>query len=487
MAPHARALTCLAAALLAGCAATSRRFDPLSLDPETFGRELHARFQSKPPEPSPPEVADQAKGQALDARYFAAFPELDRSYTPAARDAARELAHELVEDAATLSHEAFVLRVAQITALADNGHTTVGENAWRKNTPRLPLRSYWFADGLYVVRASRQQIDLLGARIDAIDGHAVEDIFQGLRRYEGGTEMHRRLRLLPLFESPRFLRAAGIGREDHALTLSGALANGERFERRVEAQDRDRSAPVSSSSRLLFASDPDGPEQLASLYTLDSKVPVYLRDRLHLFMSYELPENGLYVALGANASSEDESITDFLAGVLEQCARLKPSFVVVDFRMNGGGDYTKTYPFVVALDELMRDKGRIYALTSGWTFSAAITTVAALKTFGRDIVTIVGEPVGDRLDFWAEGERMELLNAYVAAYFTTGRHVYNGPCNDIDCFWVNRLYPVRVDTLDPDIPATLTFADYRDGRDPALEAVLTREREGPAADGTPSR
>ena len=118
----------------------------------------------------------------------------------------------------------------------------------------------------------------------------------------------------------------------------------------------------------------------------------------------------------------------------------------------------------------------IYVLTSPWTFSAAITTVAALKDEGGRQVIIVGEEVGDRLDFWAEGGSFELPNAFLLANYAAGRHVYDGPCRNLNqCFWLDYRYPVRVSSLAPDIAAPLTFAAYRENRDPAMEAVLARE------------
>jgi hypothetical protein len=152
-------------------------------------------------------------------------------------------------------------------------------------------------------------------------------------------------------------------------------------------------------------------------------------------------------------------------------------------RMNGGGDYTTTYAFAQALPEAAND-APIYVFTSSWTFSAAITTAAALKTFGGDQVIIVGETVGDRLDFWAEGGTFNLPNAFVQVHYASGRHRYDGPCADLDeCFWLNERYPVRVRTLEPDIPAPLTFEAYRAFRDPAMEAVLARQ----ASRRSPSR
>ena len=150
--------------------------------------------------------------------------------------------------------------------------------------------------------------------------------------------------------------------------------------------------------------------------------------------------------------------------------------------MNGGGDYTTTYAFARALPQTTNG-APIYVFTSPWTFSAAITTVAALKDAGGEQVVIVGEEVGDRLDFWAEGGSFDLPNAFLQVHYATGRHVYDGPCTDpASCFWLNERYPVRVRSLEPDIHAPLTFAAYRALRDPALDAVLAREarRRSPA-------
>ena len=93
-----------------------------------------------------------------------------------------------------------------------------------------------------------------------------------------------------------------------------------------------------------------------------------------------------------------------------------------------------------------------------------------------DRVTIIGTHVGDRLDFWAEGGSFDLPNAFIRVHYAAGRHRYDGPCENLrDCFWLNQRFPVRVSTLEPDIPAPLTFADYRARRDPAMEAVLARQ------------
>lgn len=122
-------------ALLVAACASAEPLDPSTMDTATFDRELAARFQYGPPEPAPQEIADQGAGQIADATYLQPFAEMDRAYSPATRVQAQRLLAALQRDAGTLSHEQFVLRVAEIAALADNGHTSIGENAFKKNTP----------------------------------------------------------------------------------------------------------------------------------------------------------------------------------------------------------------------------------------------------------------------------------------------------------------------------------------------------------------
>ena len=463
----------LLALLASPCA---HALDPFELDPDAFGKEFVKRFQYPPPKPEPAEIPDAREGQAADAAYLAAFPDYDRAYSPAAREAARRELAELRRDARTLSHEQFVMRAAHIAALADNGHTVIGENAFRKNTPRLPLRMYWFPDGLYVLRASPQHADLLGARIDSIDGRTPEALFAVLRDYKGGPDNRRRLALIPVFESPALLEAVGLARSRSELTLAGVKSDGTAFEQRVPGEERGRSAPVSSTPRVLFPAEPNGIEGLQSLLADGADLPIYLRYRQHVFSMDKAPHEGLYVALGVSMDIDEGRVSEFLTAMLARVARDKPRYVALDLRMNGGGDYTQTYPFMAALVAVMGPKGRIYALTSGWTFSAAITTLGALKQAGGEGVEIVGTPVGDRLAFWAEGGAFVLPNAFIAMNYTTARHDYRHRCADLEvCFWLNELYPVRVRSLDPDIAAPLTFAAYRDRRDPAMEAVYRRE------------
>ncbi len=147
--------------------------------------------------------------------------------------------------------------------------------------------------------------------------------------------------------------------------------------------------------------------------------------------------------------------------------------MILDLRGDGGGDYTNMWHFTHALPDLIAPRGHIFVLTDAGTFSAAITSTAFAKDAGGDKVTIIGEPVGDRMAFYAEGGSGTLPHSKFSLSFETGKHDYGHPCRDWhNCFWLNWIYPVRVNSLQPDIVAPARFSDWNAGRDVAYEQAV---------------
>ena len=113
-------------------------------------------------------------------------------------------------------------------------------------------------------------------------------------------------------------------------------------------------------------------------------------------------------------------------------------------------------------------------LTGPATFSAGISTAAFVKHAGHGRVVILGEPVGDRLQFFSEGGRACLPNYPLCVAYETGKHDYQHACTDWDvCFWLNYVFQFRVKSLDPDEVIQLSFKDWRAGVDPVLDRAIT--------------
>ena len=162
---------------------------------------------------------------------------------------------------------------------------------------------------------------------------------------------------------------------------------------------------------------------------------------------------------------------------MEEMRDAKPRFAVVDLRFNGGGT-DATADFAESLPGLLPPDGRIYVITSAETFSAGIGAVAEIKHFGGDQVLVVGEPVGDRLRFYANGgTKFQLPNSRIPIRVWSSVEDYREGCWDWgECFWMSPFFRREgVGNLDPDIPVSLSFWDYVEGRDPVMEMILERE------------
>ncbi len=127
-----------------------------------------------------------------------------------------------------------------------------------------------------------------------------------------------------------------------------------------------------------------------------------------------------------------------------------------------------------------RVPGRTFVIIGPYTFSAGIASLAALAHDGGARVTIVGEPVGDRSHWWSERETFCLPYSMACLNRQVGKwDVVNGCAGQRYCY--GDQFDLRVTSLQPGLPAPLTVADWRAGRDPAMEAIevaLWRRQRG---------
>jgi hypothetical protein len=207
-------------------------------------------------------------------------------------------------------------------------------------------------------------------------------------------------------------------------------------------------------------------------------LPVALREFDAVFRRIRLANTcAMLIQFKSNNDVGNQRIKDFVAATETDMRSNEPCSAVLDLRYDGGGDYVNTVGFAKDLPNLTAPGGRIYVLTGPATFSAGITTAAFVKQAGGDRVTILGERVGDRLNFFSEGNRGCLPNYHLCVSYERGKHDYAHSCTDWDiCFWLNRVYPVHVDTLEPDETITMSFAEWRQGRDPVFERAIALSR-----------
>ena len=133
--------------------------------------------------------------------------------------------------------------------------------------------------------------------------------------------------------------------------------------------------------------------------------------------------------------------------------------VIVDVRLNGGGDNTTYGPLTTLFgSSAVNKRGKLYLLTGRATFSAAANFAAELDRDTRAI--IVGEPTGGGVETYGDTFPVVLPTTGWTVYIATRYHERKKGPRD------RRL------AVAPDLPVDLTSAQYFAGRDPVLERAL---------------
>src|SRR5690348_6842289 len=145
-------------------------------------------FNPSPPAKDFPKPKTALEAQRQDLEYFSKLLAMDRSFSPATREAANRRIAALEKLPEALPHQRFRVALMEIAALADNGHT--GVFGGQTNAERVPVHVFPFADGLYVLRA--KDAALAGGQVLAVDGVPVADVMATIMALRGGTEAERR-------------------------------------------------------------------------------------------------------------------------------------------------------------------------------------------------------------------------------------------------------------------------------------------------------
>ncbi len=393
--------------------------------------------------------------------------EADASFSDDERAIAKTLLTRLERNHPKLSDAEIELALAEVMAVTKNGHSFLMPGGWTQRFARIPIQFHVFADGIFVISANDEYDKLVGSQLTGIDGTPIEAVRETWAGYHGGIAGWRSQYLPYFLETPAILHAAGIAIEPGIVELGLKSPDLEEITVRVAASGD--LPPLEGMDQFITPSD----LLLVASQQADMELPLYLQSPGQAFR-FDMLENPstAYIQFKANVDfTGNQDIDAYLDSVAGALRGTRPQYVILDQRFNFGGDLNITRDLMQRIPELLGPDGRIYAITSGRTFSAGISSVGYLKQEAGDRAFIVGEPIGDELEFWAEGDLKVLPDSGVAFLIATERHNYQTGCPEDDCHGSIRRHPIRVGSLQPDIDAPLTYADWRQGIDPAMNAI----------------
>ena len=370
---------------------------------------------------------------------------LHASPTREAFSAEFERATKALSDAVpTLSDTQIRVKLQMLLTLLHDGHTGVDID---QDARRLPVRLYFFKDGVFVIDASDGHKELIGSRVLRIGSRSVDELLTELPRYvPHDNAMNIKWRGPATLTRTQFLQALGAADSLDSATLT--LARDGRKSRVVKLS----SIPV--TDRELVGLVP--PSQASA------PPPRYLKQPSTTYWFEPIGTETLYLQFnGVFDMRGGPSIPEFAEAVQKELAKGAVQNLIVDVRLNSGGDLGLYPPLfrVLAGFRASSSQHRIFCIIGRNTFSAAQAFIGDLERFVSPV--FVGEPSGSSPNFTGESTAwFELPYSHTRVNVSERYHQHSTFPDDARK-WIA-----------PRIPVELTSTDYFANRDPAMEAIL---------------
>ncbi|MCB9296276.1 MAG: tetratricopeptide repeat protein [Lewinellaceae bacterium] len=379
------------------------------------------------------------------------YPFLFKKTTAEAFDAAVE---KLYAEIPKLQEHEILTGLSRIVSSFQYGHTVLGFRHSPVPYHKLPVNLYCFSDGIYVEGAHKDYEQALGAKVLKVEGKPVEEALAAIRPVvPAENDQFFKAYGLSYLAIPELLHAQGVADElKNTITLT-LEKDGKVFDQTIAAVDaKGHDAPTEYG----FTKPENG-----WLATRDqSATPHYLKNLDKIYYYEYLPEHKtVYVRHSQIQDDPSEAIPAFYERVFDFIEKNDVERLVLDVRLNGGGNNYKNKPIVTGIirTEKINQVGKLFVIIGRRTFSACQNLVNELDNYTNAI--FVGEPTAENINFYGDNNPVELPNSKVTAYLSFA-------------WWQDKPQWENGDWLAPHLAADMSFGDYRSNRDPVLDAAL---------------
>ena len=333
----------------------------------------------------------------------------------------------LSADTGKLSDIEIAMRLMRLVASANVGHNAFRLPSNKLGFDRLPILMRWYNEpsghSLAIVAAAPPYSTAIGTRVVRIGSMTPAQLFTAVTPYIA----HETEGWLRLYSS-EYLSNLGVLRH-----LGAAGPDGR--------------------AEFTLAKPGSDPFSL----TLSRGDPPANPDRPHENYSYRYFPDTKALVVRYNRCNDDpkQPFADFTRDLFSFADARAVERVVIDLRANTGGSSRVIEPLVKGLKSRGVLRAHVFTIIGPQTFSSGLLAALDLK---RELhATLVGEPVGEKLNGYGEVRPIELPNSHLSMQYST-KFFHLSKSGD--------------EVLEPKVRASATFDDAMAGRDPALDAAL---------------
>ena len=367
---------------------------------------------------------------------------------------------ELKQNCSNADAMTMIVEIMALVALVRDGHTGVDpgptSDPWISDLVNLyPMRLYPFADGLFVLSATRPYSSLVGKKIVKVGDVPTAEAITRLNRFINADNETGVLNALPgRMVVKELLEYAGIKDKGSLLPLVLQDQGGAQTQMQPSAEPMMAIYPKLGLQVFPVASQ--------DVVTMDEAckepLPLWLSHPGDKYWFKLLQDKRMYLQINEMYNKKDEHFNRFCERLFKEIDDNKVGHLIIDLRLNNGGNHIELPLLKGILARPHLDKpDRLFVLTSRVTFSASqhLTTLLARYTN----VTIIGEPTAGKPNHFGAIRRFKLPHSGLGICSSVVYHQDGQPQD----FTV---------TTKPDLSALLTSDDYKNRRDPALQAAL---------------
>ena len=398
--------------------------------------------------------------QQLHADLVNRHPMPYRKITKAQLDSAFE---KVIENLPSLDKYHILAEIQKLVSSIGDGHTSCFPDGQPGFTFRsLPVRFWKFEDGVFPVAIAEEYKTYVNQRLVGIGKCSVEEAFQKISLLVGADNPKEYDYTVPdLLIIPELLMTLGITDSSASVKLVFEDALGKQTDVHMPAISSDQ---YDNNTRWVASRSDLGSVPSISLRRLFCNS--FNQSHLKEDYWYTVVDSckAVYLEYAKSVYLEDTvSLYKMFDDVIKVLDSHREYRLVIDLRSNSGGEPTTAEYLIKALTVrpyLLR-KGKVIELVSRRTFSAANTTSVHLRKYANAIV--IGEHPRGKPNCPSEGRDIVLRNSHIIITVSTE--------------FVERDPDLRdSDYLPLDKEVSLTFLEYRSGKDTVLTSAFTYGR-----------
>ena len=352
----------------------------------------------------------------------------------------------------------FQVAVGKIMAMFRIGHTQAGylfqpfhTATGEKLFPSIPIEFYMFSDGFFIKSAASKFKDIVGARILQIGDYPTKEALDKLRPFVNYENEQGFIASAPFYlRFPKLVYTAGISGTQDRLKLKYEKNNQEK----EILIDPDQSPIVFKATGLEVI-----PGWLDVSDLSKNPIPLWKQNGDKYRNRVYLPgTKTYYIRHSVTLNDKDQTLVNFFDQAYDFVEKNDVEKLVLDVRMNGGGNNQLIKPIITGIIQLKKinKKGKFFCIIGRRTFSACQNLVNELERYTE--VIFVGEPTSENVNFYGDTKTETLPNSKIQVY----------------CSW---LWWQNSDPRDfrkftaPQLAADMSFSDYSNNIDPAMQVI----------------